>query len=61
MTSPANGSMPAGPCRAGVAVMVNVPAGLVSFVLSPGAKPSATPPSLFAPTTVVKSRGACMA
>src|SRR5262249_41296656 len=45
ITSPDKGSMPAGPCRAGVAVIRNVaPSGLLIFVLCHGANPSAGVP-----------------
>src|SRR5262249_54466672 len=41
ITSPDKGSIPAGPCRAGVAVIRNVASsGLVIFVLCHGANPS---------------------
>ena len=52
ITSPDKGSMPAGPCRAGVAVIRNVaPSGLLIFVLCHGANPSAGVPSRCAPAT----------
>src|SRR5262245_9684673 len=61
ITSPDKGSMPAGPCRAGVAVIRNVaPSGLLIFVLCHGANPSAGVPSRCAPACVVNRRGAAI-
>ena len=50
ITSPDKGSIPAGPCRAGVAVIRNVaPSGLLIFMLCHGANLSAGVPSRCAP------------
>ena len=55
ITSPDKGSMPAGPCRDGVAVIRNVaPSGLLICVLCHGANPSAGVPSRCAPASVPK-------
>ena len=60
ITSPDSGSMPAGPWRAGVAVMVNDWPPFFNSVDAQGAKPSVLPPSRFAPASVVSTRFASL-